>query len=500
MLYSKIEVDFMAEKELKPVFFRIDGNVKEKFREIAEATGNNQQETMQLLINAYYMQERKVDLPEHKASIEKFEQCATNMIQMFTDALQTNHDLRESVLQEFSATMDSKDKVIQNLQDQMAELKAAKENAEKTATASAQAAGQALKDLAAAEERAESSSQLAAEKEKTISTLAEKLSSAEEKGKKYDGLYESEKTAQEQIHALERTIKELEKAFSDSDEAICLCGRNKTADQINAAKIAKLPGKARTYQAQIAGDVSAQDKPAPDQLHLKKNVRVIMLQNTDKYRNGSSAIVTSLGNDEITVKIDESDELVTVPYANWDVERYAVDPSTNKVTKEIIGTFRQLPVRPGYAITIHKSQGQSLDKVTLKLGNRWPEIFSCGQLYVALSRATSMDGLYIDGSLEKIKVLASEDFLNFQNNALDTCVNSTNSEEIPVSEEQPEDTTKEPSASDGRTISIKCPAHAAKAIFSFAQALTPDTKLVDSVLILPEEYKQAVKTFIEVIL
>ena len=74
------------------------------------------------------------------------------------------------------------------------------------------------------------------------------------------------------------------------------------------------------------------------------------------------------------------------------------------------------------------------------------------------------------------------------------------SEEIPVSEEQPEDTTKEPSASDGRTISIKCPAHAAKAIFSFAQALTPDTKLVDSVLILPEEYKQAVKTFIEVIL
>ena len=89
---------------------------------------------------------------------------------------------------------------------------------------------------------------------------------------------------------------------------------------------------------------------------------------------------------------------------------------------------------------------------------------------------------------------------SFQNNALDTCVNSTNSEEIPVSEEQPENTTKEPSASDGRTISIKCPAHAAKAIFSFAQALTPDTKLVDSVLILPEEYKQAVKTFIEVIL
>lgn len=137
----------MAETELKPVSFRIDGNVKEKFREIAEATGNNQQETMQLLINAYYMQERKVDLPEHKASIEKFEQCATNMIQMFTDALQTNHDLRESVLQEFSATMDSKDKVIQNLQDQMAELKAAKENAEKTAQEQIHALERTIKEL-----------------------------------------------------------------------------------------------------------------------------------------------------------------------------------------------------------------------------------------------------------------------------------------------------------------------------------------------------------------
>ena len=196
---------------------------------------------MQLLINAYYMQERKVDLPEHKASIEKFEQCATNMIQMFTDALQTNHDLRESVLQEFSATMDSKDKVIQNLQDQMA-----KENAEKTATASAQAAGQALKDLAAAEERAESSSQLAAEKEKTISTLAEKLSSAEEKGKKYDGLYESKKTAQEQIHALERTIKELEKDHatekrelqSEAEQKLSAAQKDAALETLNAVAAA----------------------------------------------------------------------------------------------------------------------------------------------------------------------------------------------------------------------------------------------------------------------
>lgn len=92
-----------------------------------------------------------------------------------------------------------------------------------------------------------------------------------------------------------------------------------------------------------------------------------------------------------------------------------------------------------------------------------------------------MDGLYIDGNLEKIKVLASEDFLNFQNNTLEICASSINPEEVPVSEEEPEETSEKPSASDSRTISIKCPAYAAKAIFSFAQTLTPDAELVDNI-------------------
>lgn len=106
-------------KELKPVSFRIDEETKEKIKEIAISTGGNQQETMQLLINAYYMQQQKVELVEHKATIEEFERCTTNLIQMFTGSLKANHDMRESVMQEFSATLESKDHLILDLQEKV---------------------------------------------------------------------------------------------------------------------------------------------------------------------------------------------------------------------------------------------------------------------------------------------------------------------------------------------------------------------------------------------
>ena len=155
---------------------------------------------------------------------------------------------------------------------------------------------------------------------------------------------------------------------------------------------------------------------------MKKNAQVVMLLNTEKYRNGSTAIVKQLRSREITVKIEETGELVDVPYASWSVERYVVSKEKKKVEREVIGTYRQLPVRLGYAVTIHKTQGQILDKVVLVLGSddqiegaesTRPEIFAYGQLYVGLSRATSMDGLYIEGNLDLVDKLAAPEILEF---------------------------------------------------------------------------------------
>lgn len=115
-------------KELKPKSFRIDDETMDKFKEISGNTGSNQQETMQLLINAYYMQTQKAGLIEHKASIEEFERYVTSIIAMYTQSLQANHDMKESVMQEFDALLKSKDTTIQDLQSQLTTAKQLKED------------------------------------------------------------------------------------------------------------------------------------------------------------------------------------------------------------------------------------------------------------------------------------------------------------------------------------------------------------------------------------
>lgn len=122
-------------KALTPKSFRIDEETAQKIKEIANTTRSNQQETMQLLLNAYYMQEQKAGLVEHKASLEQFEAYITSIIAMYTQSLQANHDLRETVLHEFDATLKSKDSVIQDLQNKLTVAKQAKEDAEAQARA-----------------------------------------------------------------------------------------------------------------------------------------------------------------------------------------------------------------------------------------------------------------------------------------------------------------------------------------------------------------------------
>ena len=122
-------------KALTPKSFRIDDETAQKIKEIANTTKSNQQETMQLLLNAYFMQEQKAGLIEHKANIEQFEAYTTSIIAMYTQALQSNHDLRETVIQEMDATLKSKDSVIQDLQRQLTAAKQSKEDAEAQAKA-----------------------------------------------------------------------------------------------------------------------------------------------------------------------------------------------------------------------------------------------------------------------------------------------------------------------------------------------------------------------------
>lgn len=126
-------------KELKPVSYRIDDETKEKFKQITAEIGGNQQETMNVLINAYYLQSKQNGLEEFRGSIDQFQAYVTSIVTMYTNSLQANHDMKTSVMQEFEALLQSKDNTIQDLQSQ---LTAAKRQQEEAAAKSETYAGE----------------------------------------------------------------------------------------------------------------------------------------------------------------------------------------------------------------------------------------------------------------------------------------------------------------------------------------------------------------------
>lgn len=211
-------------KELKPVSYRLDESVKEKFKEIAEATGGNQQETMQLLINAYLLQTQKVELIEHKATIEEFERYTTNLQQMFTDALRSNHNMRESVMQEFSATIESKDKIIQELQEKQAELKKEKENAATEATTYKEQAeslnGQIKQMENSCVERVEAAQRMLEDKEKLNKALLEATEELKKKLQQIDADVQAATEMREKYADLEKKNMELAAAVSKLEKAL----------------------------------------------------------------------------------------------------------------------------------------------------------------------------------------------------------------------------------------------------------------------------------------
>ncbi len=182
-----------------------------------------------------------------------------------------------------------------------------------------------------------------------------------------------------------------------SDEYwLTLASTNRSVNKINREALARISGEVFTYRACETGDQDKFDYPTEQELKFKVGAQVMLLTNHPqrKWVNGSVGVITRVSYDDdgrmvVHVKLD-SGEVVEVTEHTWQITRPA--PAGGKLGYEVVGTFTQLPFKLAWAITIHKSQGQTLDRAVINLvgGMR-----AAGQLYVALSRCTSFDGLVL---------------------------------------------------------------------------------------------------------
>jgi hypothetical protein len=179
------------------------------------------------------------------------------------------------------------------------------------------------------------------------------------------------------------------------DTYITLTTHNYKADQINAEELAKVKGKIYSFDAEIQGEYPEKSYPTEKTLELKIGAKVMFLKNDTetprRFFNGKIGVVKSVEEETITIKCPDDYGTIELGKAVWENIRYSTNPSTKQIEEEELGKFIQYPLRLAWAITIHKSQGLTFDKAVIDAG----AAFAPGQVYVALSRCRSLEGMVL---------------------------------------------------------------------------------------------------------
>lgn len=177
---------------------------------------------------------------------------------------------------------------------------------------------------------------------------------------------------------------------------IYLTTTNSMADEINERQLSRLKGKARQFQGEIEGEFGKEYLPTSTSLKLKKGSQVMMLNNDifGRWVNGSVGRVKSFGKNEdgdeiIRVELEDDEPVEVAPYT-WEIFKFSVEEG--QIKTEVVGTFTQYPLMLAWAVTIHKAQGKTFNRVVIDIGRG---TFAHGQMYVALSRCTSLEGIVL---------------------------------------------------------------------------------------------------------
>lgn len=206
-------------------------------------------------------------------------------------------------------------------------------------------------------------------------------------------------------------------SVADGEGYITLTTHNNRADRINSSELKKLKKKSFTYKADIEGKFPDYTFPTHLELELKVGSQVMFVKNDSslekRYFNGKIGTIVGLDKDEVLVRCPGEDfPIVTTPEI-WKNIQYSINPDNKEITEDQIGSFSQIPLRLAWAITIHKSQGLTFEKVIIDA----QEAFAHGQTYVALSRCKTLEGIVLTGPLSSKSIINNSEVASFSKNA-----------------------------------------------------------------------------------
>jgi len=202
------------------------------------------------------------------------------------------------------------------------------------------------------------------------------------------------------------------------DQYITLTTHNEQANIINQRELRALPGRLFTSSAEISGEFPENSFPAEQNLELKKGAQIMFIKNdrgeTRRYFNGKIGIIDSIEDDKLIVSFPNEIQPLELKKETWENIRYYYNKDKDNIEEEELGSFKQYPIRLAWAITIHKSQGLTFDKAVIDAG----AAFAAGQVYVALSRLTSLQGLVLKSKIYQHCIQTDQRVIRFTGNAL----------------------------------------------------------------------------------
>ena len=216
-------------------------------------------------------------------------------------------------------------------------------------------------------------------------------------------------------------IDELNSHFQNEEEikavkeVITLTTHNYKADEMNKTALQELPSDSHFFEAQIEGDFPESMYPVQERLELKEGAQIMFIRNDSEnqmYFNGKLATVAKIQGDAVEVILAESHTSFKLKREQWENKKYTINKNTNDLDDEVVGSFSQYPVKLAWAITVHKSQGLTFEKAIVDVG----QAFTGGQVYVALSRLRSLEGLVLRSRVHPGVISADNQIVSFSEN------------------------------------------------------------------------------------